>query len=317
MFQSSKTIGVAVLFVVGAGVTHLASAQGPNPPLATYGSITVTQADYEASILRIPERDRFGFAMSMDRIGKEIDNLMRLRVLAADARQSGLDSDPSFKMRMTLYEDRLLAEAIVAKVEQDANKEFDTKRSAFEDSARERYLINKSTYVTQPQIHASHLLLTTKTRTGEQAQALLQEIRKKVEAGASFEQMAVEHSEDPTAKANKGDLGFFTSGQMDPAFESAAFGLKSPGEIAGPVQSRFGYHLIRLQERKDQRQMTFDEVKPDLMEKLRADFVENKRNQYMKQKYDTAQVKWNEPAVSTLKKTLDPALTKQAIGSIK
>jgi parvulin-like peptidyl-prolyl isomerase len=104
---------------------------------------------------------------------------------------------------------------------------------------------------------------------------------------------------------------------MDPAFETAAFALKSPGDLAGPVKSQFGYHIIRLQDRKDGRQMTFEEVQPDLMEKLKADFIESKRGQFVAQKYDAAKTQWNEAAVVALKKTIDPALIKQLMDAAK
>lgn len=311
----SNKLGLSFVFIA-VSMSSAVLGQTPNPTLASYGPVKVTQADYEASILRIPERDRFGFAMSQERIGKEVDNLIRFRVLADSARQEGLESD-TIKTRLALYADRLLAEALIAKVEQEAEKEFEAKRATFLDSAKERYLINKNNYQTKPQVRASHLLITTKSRNDEAARKLADDLRKKLDAGASFEALAVEYSEDPSAKSNKGDLGYFSTGQMDPAFESAAFGLKSPGDLAGPVQSRFGYHVIRLQDRKDARQMTFEEIQPELMEKLRADFIESKRAQFVSQKYDAAKIQWNEPAVLALKKTIDPALIKQLMDAAK
>jgi len=63
--------------------------------------------------------------------------------------------------------------------------------------------------------------------------------------------------------------------------------------------------------------MTFEEVQPDLMEKLKADFIESRRAQFMSQQYDAAKTKWNEPAVIALKKTIDPALIKQLMDAAK
>jgi peptidyl-prolyl cis-trans isomerase C len=316
MQSIANRLGVLSFVVVAATTSPVLMGQVPNPMLAAYGSLKVTQADYEASILRIPERDRFGFAMSQERIGKEIDNLIRFRVLADSARQQGLETE-AIKTRLALFADRLLAEALIAKVEREAEQEFETKRSTFLDSAKERYMINKATYQTKPQVRASHLLITTKSRNDEAAKKLAADLRKKLDAGASFEELAAEYSEDPSAKSNKGDLGYFSPGQMDPAFETAAFALKSPGDLAGPVQSRFGYHVIRLQDRKEARQMTFEEVQPDLMEKLKADFIESKRGQFVSQKYDPAKTQWNEAAVVALKKTIDPALIKQLMDAAK
>ena len=80
----SNKLGFRLLsfLLIAASMSPAVRGQSSNPTLASYGPAKVTQADYEASILRIPERDRFGFAMSQERIGKEIDNLIRFRVLA-------------------------------------------------------------------------------------------------------------------------------------------------------------------------------------------------------------------------------------------
>jgi peptidyl-prolyl cis-trans isomerase SurA len=80
----------------------------------------------------------------------------------------------------------------------------------------------------------------------------LASIRERALAGESFEELARTSSDDPSASRG-GDLGFFGRGDMDPAFEAAAFGLASPGDVSGVVKSRFGYHLIQLVERKDER----------------------------------------------------------------
>ena len=97
---------------------------------------------------------------------------------------------------------------------------------------------------------------------------------------------------------------------MDPAFEAAAFALQKQGELSEPVKSKFGYHLIRLDDIKPSRQLAFEEVSADLMEKLKAQFLETRRAQVIRSAYDPARVQWNEPAVVGLKKTVDPSLYK-------
>jgi len=111
-------------------------------------------------------------------------------------------------------------------------------------------------------------------------------------------------------RANKGDLGYFAKGHMDDAFERAAFAMKTRGEISEPVKTRFGYHLIRFEDRKEGRQLSFDEASPDLMEKLKAEYLDVRRRQVLKAAYDPAKVQWNEPAVAALRKRVDPALLK-------
>src|SRR5205085_1724175 len=75
------------------------------------------------------------------------------------------------------------------------------------------------------------------------------DIRKRVLAGEDFGTLAVQFSEDPSAKSNKGNLGFFTALQMVYAFENAAYNTK-PGEVSMPIRTKFGYHLVKVESRR-------------------------------------------------------------------
>lgn len=86
------------------------------------------------------------------------------------------------------------------------------------------------------QIRASHILVVNETHC--------KELIEKLKNGASFEELARQFSKCPSGKKSGGDLGFFGKGKMIPQFENAAFKLKV-GEIAGPVKTQFGYHIIK------------------------------------------------------------------------
>lgn len=287
-----------------------AVGQATDVTLASIGDAKVTVADFEASTLRIPEKDRFGWAMSQERINKEIDYLLRTRTIANDAKRKGLDNTPTLKARVALYAERLLMEAVLANIDTDSGKEFDARRATFLERAREQYLINKQQYQVPAEVNVSHILVDVKKRTSVEALAKAKALRARILAGESFESLAEENSDDGSAKRNRGSIGFFGPGKMDPAFEAAAFALKRQGEFSEPVLSKFGYHLIRLDGVKPSRQLTFEEVSNELMEKLKVQFLENRRAQVIQSMYDPASVKWNEPAVAGLKVTVDPALFK-------
>ena len=285
-------------------------AQDKDPVLATYGAVKVTAADYEASILRIPEKDRFGWAMSQERVNKEVDNLLRTRTVAAEAKRVGLDADPSLKARLNLYTERLLADAYAARVDVESAKEFDAKVALYRERAREQYLVNKAQYQTPTEVKAAHVLIRTTGRTPEEALAKTKALRARIVAGESFTAIAEADSDDPSVKQNKGELGYFGPGQMDAAFEKAAFALANKGDISEPVRTQFGYHLIRLDDRKPGRQLTFDEVAPDLLETLKTKFIDERRTQIVGKTYEPGKIEWNEPAVVALKKTVPPELLK-------
>jgi parvulin-like peptidyl-prolyl isomerase len=110
-------------------------------------------------------------------------------------------------------------------------------------------------------VHVRHILLADK---GE-ATKLLKQIRK----GGSFEQLARELSIDPSTRNRGGDLGPFTKEQR-PELASAAFALKKPGEVKGPVKTKRGFHLLQLVRRIEAKKDTFEDIKDSLQSRLRA-----------------------------------------------
>jgi foldase protein PrsA len=109
------------------------------------------------------------------------------------------------------------------------------------------------------QVRARHILV----KTEDEAKSVVE----KLKGGADFAKLAEELSIDPSAKEAGGDLGFFGRGEMVKEFEDAAFSLK-PGETSSPIQTQFGYHIIRVEERKEAIPANFDEKKPEIKEFL-------------------------------------------------
>jgi len=129
-------------------------------------------------------------------------------------------------------------------------------------------------------VHARHILIkSARTDDFKKRQAALakaQEIKKELDKGADFVDLANQKSEGPSSK-NGGDLGFFTHGQMTPEFEKAAFALPVGG-ISDVVETEFGYHIIQVDEKKAAKRLRYDDVKLDL-----GSYIYQKR---MKQRYD-------------------------------
>ena len=124
--------------------------------------------------------------------------------------------------------------------------------SVNDDEVHDFYLKNQQQLSEPEQVRARHILIQVKPDAGndemEQAKSLLSQIKEEIRLGASFASMAKEKSQDASAPQG-GDLGYFQRGQMVPPFEQAAFNL-APGEISDIVQTRFGLHLIMLEDRK-------------------------------------------------------------------
>jgi len=152
----------------------------------------------------------------------------------------------------------------------------DAEMKKFYDDNPEKFKIPES-------VRASHILIGTdgkatdedKTKAREKANALL----KRVKAGEDFAALAKENSTCPSG-AQGGDLGAFTKGQMVPAFETAAFALK-PGEISEVVETRFGFHIIKVMEKQPAKTVTYDEAKQKIQEFLKSQKIRKDINDYV------------------------------------
>ncbi len=133
-------------------------------------------------------------------------------------------------------------------------------------------------------VHASHILVTVAPnapaadKAGARKKA--EQILKKVRGGADFAALARSESQDPGSAPNGGDLGFFPKGQMDPAFEKAAFALKT-GAVSGVVESQFGFHIIKLIERRPPHTAPLAEVGPRIKQFLTAQQRETKLDEFV------------------------------------
>jgi peptidyl-prolyl cis-trans isomerase C len=127
-----------------------------------------------------------------------------------------------------------------------------------EEEAKAYYDANPNQFVSEKQVKAKHILVETE----EQGKKILEEIA----AGKSFEDAAKEYSTCPS-KEKGGDLGYFGKGQMVPEFEKAAF-EGTVGEVAGPIQTQFGYHLILVEDIKEEQAVSFEDIRENLMDKL-------------------------------------------------
>jgi peptidyl-prolyl cis-trans isomerase C len=256
-----------------------AMAEGsPDDVLVENSMAKLTRGDYEADLLRVPPDLRPAFASDPKRLTLLLNSMLIAKTLAAEARAAGVDREPEVARMLALETDRALAQVQIRRIEEAAGAEFDAKTETMLVKAREDYAVQKDRYRGSEEVQASHILFSTETSSPEAALARANETRAKLLAGADFATLAKEISDDPSAKTNLGELGWFGSGKMDPAFTKAAFEVKNVGDISEPVQSRFGYHLIRLEGRRPARQLSFDEVKEKIMADLRKRYIDDRRD---------------------------------------
>ena len=145
------------------------------------------------------------------------------------------------------------------------------------DEELETYYRDNEVRLTLPeQVRVRHILLTWKPMGTTDDRAAIREqmapILEQARSGADFAELASKYSDDSTASQG-GDTGFFNRGQMVPAFEAVAFALQ-PGEVSDPVETAFGVHILRLEERQGARLLPLDEVREQLREHIREERME-------------------------------------------
>ena len=229
-----STVAVITLLLAACGKGQQAAAPpaaekaGP-PPVATVDGTPISRDafdDYLKGLLRgKPITD-----VTAEEKNQVLDQMINMQLIAAQAEKDGLDKDPEVATRIALLRTQILADAAAQKYVK-ANEPTDAELQAAYDSATDK-----------TEYHASHILVPTK----EKAEQLI----KKLKGGAKFEDLAKTESTD-NSKANGGDLGWFTTAKMVKPFGDAVKGLKKGDFTAEPVQTQYGWHIIKLQDTRD------------------------------------------------------------------
>ena len=169
------------------------------------------------------------------------------------------------------------------------NSDFLSKVSISPEEIEDEYQANLERYKEPKQVKARHILFKLEgndPKKDEEVRKRAEEVLKRAKAGEDFAELAKKYSEGPTAK-NGGDLGYFTQGQMVKPFEEAAFSMK-PGEISGLVKTRFGYHIIKVEDVKEARTKSLEEARPEIEKQLKEVQVADIVSELADQAYDQA-----------------------------
>jgi peptidyl-prolyl cis-trans isomerase C len=225
--------------------TAPAAPVDPNAVIATVNGKQITEADLSLAegelsrqFAQLPPEQRRAAALSA---------AIEIKVLADKAVADGLDKDPGFQRRAAFLQERALHGEMVEK--EVVGKITDAEiRARYDKEIAAQPPVNE--------VHARHILVKTK----EEAEAII----KQLDGGADFQKLANEHTSDPSGKTNGGDLGFFGPGQMVPEFEKAAFALQPGSYTKEPVQTQFGWHVIKVEDKRTQQPPAFDQIKDQI-----------------------------------------------------
>ena len=265
----------SLLAAVFAAATLSAGAQkapdpafaSPLPPdtvLVEDGKVRVEASDFEGNILRVPKDRRPAFRMSYDRVAAVVDNVFVTRSMAQKARDAGLDRDPAVQARLKQLQDGFLAELYVQKLEEEGGL------PDLERRARELYTVDKDKYLSDEEDHVQQILVGNTCYSNLEAKEIARRAYDEAKAGKEdFLTLASKYS-DKGEKANKGgDIGTGPVKRLVPPVRDALATMK-PGEISEPVESTFGWHVLKLIERKPAAPKPFDAVKADIIASEKA-----------------------------------------------
>jgi peptidyl-prolyl cis-trans isomerase C len=297
MMKTSKScaIGLALLVCCAPAI-----AAEPDPVLARNATHTIRQSEFELELERVPPHLRDEFLSNRVRVGDFISQILIRKTLASQAEADKLDQQPVNAARMKIERERLLAQFRIAAVDEQATAEFNRNLAQHEIRAREIYTVDREKYRTPVEVSASHILLDTKRRSSDEARRLAEAARARITGGADFSVVAREVSEDGSVAMNGGALGWFTRDKMDPRFAAAAFAMNQVGAVSEPVQSQFGWHIIRLDGRRESKILPYEEVRDRIVAELRAKYVDEQRDKVLAAIRNDPASALNEPALEEI-----------------
>lgn len=292
-----KKTCVLLLAATSALATAVRAADD-DPVIASNAAAQVRMSEFRQEIeQRVPPDLRPDFLSSKKRVGEIVSQILLRKTLATEAKAQKLDQKPENVARMNNEVERVLAQMRLAAIDEKAVAEFDAKLAQYEARARDIYLADRERYRVPESVSASHILFDTKKHSSEEARQLAAKTRERIVAGADFGAVAKEVSEDPTAAKNSGSLGWFTRDKMDPAFSMAVFAMKDVGSVSEPVQSSFGWHLIKLEGRREAGVQPFDQVRGDIVAEMRTKYVKDQREAVLDKIRDDPKTAYNEPVL--------------------
>ena len=206
------------------------------------GDVMIRQSEFENAIKTLPaEYQQFAQGPGKRQFAEDY---LRMKMLAAQGMKDNLQNDPEVTQQLALMRENLVANAELQKLEKgitvsdaDLQKAYDEHKNEYEKvTARHILIAFKGSPAAQP---------GKKELSEDEAKAKAEEIKKKIQGGASFEDQAKAESDDKGSGARGGELGAFGRGQMVEEFEKAAFAAKT-GEVIGPIRTQYGYHIIKV-----------------------------------------------------------------------
>ncbi len=243
-----RAAAFAVLMTVAAAAPALAADDAKDPVVATVNGVDI----HKSAVVDFYKNSQFA-QVPLDAVYPQVlDVVVTGQLLLEQAEKQKLENDPDVLKEVEQAKQNIMKQVWLT--HEIAPTLTDTALKARYDA------LIKST-PPREEVHARHILVKTKA----EAEKVLADLKK----GVKFEDEAKAKTQDPSGKDNGGDLGFFTKDEMVPEFADAAFKLK-PGQVSKtPIKTQFGYHIIKVEERRMAPPPSFEQLKPTLIAELK------------------------------------------------
>jgi len=236
----------SALLLLAASIIFVPPAFAADPVVARVNGVEIKQSDLDFAASEVGPR--LGTVRPDDRKRILMQFIIENELLAGAGEKEELDKAENFDKRAAYHRRRALRDAY-----------FDKAVTGGVDEAEARKIFEENIAKVEPEqeIKARHILVETEDEA--------KDVKAELDGGADFAKLATERSKDKNAE--DGNLGFFTRGQMLKPFEDAAFAL-DVDQISDPVKTSFGWHIIQVQEKRDQKLPSFEDVKDPIMSQL-------------------------------------------------
>ena len=226
----------------------------PNQIVARINGTDVTRQEVIDSAADLPEQIRSQIDMVFPQL---LNRYIGLKLLGDKGRAENLAEDPEVKKLMSDYETQAIRQVYVTRY---------LDQQVTEEKVKARYEKNLKDNPPPEEVRAAHILL----KTEDEAKAVIEQLK----GGADFAAVAKEKSEDKGSGANGGELGWFAKDVMVKEFADAAFAMKQGDVSEAPVKSQFGFHVIKLQERRTQPAPSLDSQRDQIRAQLSEEVVQ-------------------------------------------
>ena len=302
------TTGLTLLLV--SALTFAANKKAPGDKIAVVNGVIISQGEFDRELdffvrRAAPEGQQLPELQLVKIKNDVLESLIDREVLFQESQKKGIEvkadeiSDQLKKIRQRYPDETQFAEMLKGigltesdvqtqikrgmAIQQLIDKEVGDKVKISDEESKQYYDTHPEFFKQPEQVNASHILIKVDENASEaqkaEARKKIQEVQQKLQKGEDFATLAKTYSEGPSAPQG-GNLGYFRRGQMVKPFEDAAFKLK-PGETSDIVETRFGYHLIKVIDKQPEKTLAYAEIKDRLNELLKKQKLETEVDVYI------------------------------------